>query len=210
MGNLLPQLEAERGRLIRKRDLAVKRKAGFERRLKALREELKRAETRLRAGKKAVLVGGPGRLDMAEEANLLSLLTQGPVSEAALADVIADSQHRIDEIDAQILTNKVNEITARQDEVEVEFLKYRLQDLDLWIEREVVRDRKTGLLQQWEGHERSRKALGDTSGRPHPQDSPDQYSRDRQGHERSRDETRTALQARISELAARLNGREPV
>jgi hypothetical protein len=210
MANLLSQLDAERGALIRKRDLALNRKHGFERKLKALRGDLKQAESRLRSAKRATLVGGPGRLQTAEEAELVKALTEGPVSEAALSDVIAETQNRIDEIDAQLLTNKIAEVALREDEVEVELLQTRLQGLDMIQEHEILRERLSDLQVSWEGHERSRKALGDTSGRPHPQDVPDAYARDAQGHERSRDETRKALQSRIAELEARLNGAEPV
>jgi hypothetical protein len=91
MNKLLTTIERERGAIIRRRDLALKRRREFEWQRKTLREALREAEARLRSAKRAVLVGGPGRLEEEQEAALIRTLTEGPVTEAALADVIMPS-----------------------------------------------------------------------------------------------------------------------
>lgn len=208
MNKLLKQLQTERGALIRRRDLALGRKLSFEDKLASLRTELRQAESRLRSAKKAALVGGPAKLETAEEAALVRTLTEGPVSDAAFQDVIADTQKQIGEIDAAIHAKETAVINARMDEVEVELLHCRVEDLELTAKRESLRQSMTGMLEHWKAGERSRRALGDTSGRPHPEDIPDHYARDPQGHERSREETRSALTTRIDELNTRLDGKE--
>lgn len=204
MSWLLEHLESERGALVRRRDLAINRKRGFEGKLATLRAELRRAEHSLRSAKRAVLVGGPARLKPVEEEALVKRLVEGPVQEAALTDVLGVEDGKIAEIDAEIHAKEIGIINVRQDEVEVDLLRSRLGDLQLVTSREIVRDKIRGFLEHWEAGERGRKALGDTNGRPHPADAPDHYSRDAQGHERTRDETSTALTTRINELEARL------
>jgi hypothetical protein len=209
MNNFLKQLESERAALIRKRDLALNRKRGFQERLDKLHTDLKDAEHRLRVSKRAALTGGTGRLPIAAEAEIVTRLTEGPVEDAALQDVLQVEDGKIAEIDAEIHAKEREILHARMDEVEAGLLERRLDDLRRADEKDANGERSRNLLDTWEGLERNRRALNDSAGRYwFPHDHPDRFSRTPTGIERPRPEHRAAVQERLQELEARMDGRK--
>lgn len=75
MSKLLKSLQRKRDALRHRREKALNRRRGYEEKLNATRARLKDAERQLRGAKRAVLVGGPGRLDEGRENALVRELT---------------------------------------------------------------------------------------------------------------------------------------